>query len=201
MNNVIPANAGISQNELYEIPVLPSANRNDKNQSIKTAARESIYGGTARTKIEDETLFGLLSVYKFNITYIRVLESEENDRISVQMTDNPRRWSHFQEEKFRAYHLLSRLEMGVPKLSIKFLNPTQVLLVKGPLLGMRIPHTRCDILQREDSGGIHLVETSLLYRDIVLRGVRSLLTMTPHRKFEIIEKSIDITVQRAEAEG
>jgi hypothetical protein len=45
------------------------------------------------------------------------------------------------------------------------------------------------------------VETSLLYRDIVLRGVRSLLTMTPHRKFEIIEKSIDITVQRAEAEG
>jgi hypothetical protein len=154
-----------------------------------------------RAKIEDDTLFGLLSVYKFNITYIRVLESVENDRISVQMTDNPRRWSHFQEEKYKDYSILRRLEIGVPKLSIKFLNPTQVLLVKGPLLGLRIPHTRCDILQRENSGGIHVVETSLTYRDNVLRGVRSLLTMTPHKKFEIIEKSIDITVQRVEAEG
>lgn len=40
----------------------------------------------------DDSLFGLLASYKANSTYVRVIAYEDEQRIEVQITDNPRNW-------------------------------------------------------------------------------------------------------------
>lgn len=138
-----------------------------------------------------EPLSELLRAYKFNNTYIRILESEKLERIIVQVTDNPRHWiAKSGEETYEAYRPLRRLEIGCSRLSISCVNHQQVILTKGPLLGMRIPVKQTEVTPAHENDGIHEVETSLEYRDRVIKGIRRVLNVSPQGKADIIEESI-----------
>jgi hypothetical protein len=147
-------------------------------------------------KTVDENFFGLLQVYKSNASYIRVLESTENDCISVQITDNPGKWKHA-GEKYKTFRVLSRLEIGAAKLFIKFLTPSQMLAIRGPLLGIRIPAKECTFANVNDES-VHIIEAPLNYKERILSGVRNILTLSPHKKLEIIEMSLHQGIQGAE---
>ena len=138
-------------------------------------------------KTSNETFFGLLQVYKSNITYIRILESSEDDCISVQISDNPGKWKNIAALKYKSFRALSRMEIGVAKLLIKFLTPSQLIEIRGPILGIRVPIKECNIFANVNGENIHIIETSLQNKERVLSGIKSLLTLSPQKKLEIIE--------------
>lgn len=144
-----------------------------------------------KKKLPEEALSELLSAYKFNNTYIRVLESKEDQRIAVQVTDNPAKWLSNEDEDYFRYRILRRLEIGCDKLSISCINHQQLLLIQGPLLGIRIPVKQTKIIEADMNNGIHIFETSLEYRDKILKGLRRLLKMSPQLKADIIEESVN----------
>ena len=138
-------------------------------------------------KTSNETFFGLLQAYKSNATYVRVLESNQNDCISVQISDNPGKWKNITDEKYRSFRILRRMEIGVTKLLIKFLTPSQLIEIRGPLLGIRVPIKECSIFANVNGENIHIIETALHYKERMLNGVKNLLMLSPHKKLEIIE--------------
>ena len=138
-------------------------------------------------KTLNENFFGLLQAYKSNASYIRVLESDENDCISMQISDNPGKWKNITYEKYKSFRMLRRMEIGVGKLLIKFLTPSQLIKIKGPLLGIHIPVKECSIFADADDENVHIIETTLHYKERLLDGVKHLLSLSPHKKLEIIE--------------
>lgn len=146
-------------------------------------------------KADNEEFFGLLNVHRSNVTYIRVLESHAEDRISIQMTDNPGKWADIDSEKYASFHILRRLEIGVVKLSIKFLSPDQIIDAKGALLGIRVPAKECEIYTNEDKS-LHLIDAPLEYREKFLTGIKNLLNLTSPKKLEIIETAIHANIQQ-----
>jgi len=142
---------------------------------------------TSVKKSLNENFFGLLQAYKSNATYIRILESGQNDCISVQISDNPGKWKNITDEKYKSFRMLRRMEIGVARLFIKFLTPSQLVEIKGPLLGMRIPLKDCNILANVHGENIHIIETVLHHKERVLNGAKNLLVMSPYKKLEIIE--------------
>ena len=138
-------------------------------------------------KTSNETFFGLLQAYKSNTTYIRILESSENDCISVQISDNPGKWKNITEEKYKSFRALSRMEMGVAKLLIKFLTPAQLIEIRGPLFGIRVPIKECNIFANVNDEDIYIIETTLYHKERILNGIKNLLALSPQKKLEIIE--------------
>ena len=138
-----------------------------------------------------DTSMQLLEAYRFNNTYIRVLESEKLDRILVQVTDNPRYWYACNgREEYRDFRPLRRLEIGCSRLSISHVNHQQFISTRGPLLGIRIPVKNTEITPADENNGIHEFETSMEYREKILRGLCRLLAISPQQKIDIIEESI-----------
>lgn len=140
------------------------------------------------TRVKDDTLFGLLSSYKACHTYVRILESEADDSIVLQMTDNPRNFNQAQQEKYRSYRMLRRLEIGIPKISLKYLAPENLVSVLGPLVDINIPIEKAVIMDRLKKDGIYSIETSLKYKARILQGVKKLLGMSPQKRYELLEK-------------
>ena len=138
-------------------------------------------------KASDETFYGLLQAYKSNTTYIRILESGKNDCISVQISDNPGKWKNITDEKYESFKTIRRMEIGAPKLLIKFLTPSQLIEIRGQLLGIRVPIKECSVFANVNGENIHIIETSLQNKERVLSGIKSLLTLSPQKKLEIIE--------------
>ena len=141
-------------------------------------------------KTSDETFFGLLQAYKSNATYIRILESNQNNCISVQISDNPGKWKNIPDEKYKSFRALRRMEIGATKLFIKFLTPAQLIEIRGPLLGIRIPVRECSIFANVNDENIHIIETGLHNKGRILSGVKTLLTLPPNKKLEIIERCL-----------
>jgi hypothetical protein len=139
-------------------------------------------------RAKDDTLFGLLSLYKASHTYVRVLESEAEDAIVLQVTSNPGNFNLAGEETYRGYRILRRLEIGVPKISLKYLAPESLVAVLGPLLELNIPYEKAVIMDRMKKDGIYSIETSLRYKTKVLQGVKKLLGMSPQKRYELLEK-------------
>ena len=52
-------------------------------------------------RIKDDSLYGLLSSYKSNCTYVQILVSEADDSVVAQITDNPKNFQAITSEKFR----------------------------------------------------------------------------------------------------
>jgi hypothetical protein len=81
----------------------------------------------AKAKIEksnkDDSLFGLLSSYKQFNSYVRVFDDEEHDEIILAITSNPKFWKNM-PESYLSLKELKRLELGVDKLSIKYVEPS-----------------------------------------------------------------------------
>ena len=139
-------------------------------------------------RVKDDTLYGLLSSYKGCQTYVRVLESEADDSIVVQLTDNPRYFGQSQQEKYRGYRMLRRLEIGISKISLKYLSPVHLVAVLGPLVEFNIPFEKVVIMDRMKKDGIYSLESSLKYRAKIIQGVKKLLGMSPQKRYEIMEK-------------
>ena len=150
---------------------------------MKGAARKK------RIKI-DESLFGLLSLYKAFNTYIRVLISEGDKKMSLQLTDNPVNWKNIPAEDYKGFRQMTRLEMGVDKLSVKYLNLRYMVKNMGPLLSLKLAPEKVNVINELEEKGYFLLDTSLQYRKKVLQAVNKILTMSPQKKYEIIEKCI-----------
>jgi hypothetical protein len=136
----------------------------------------------------DDSLYGLLSSYKSNTTYIRVLVSDEKNSIAVLLADNPKKFFTLPDDTFKNYRPLRRLEMGVAKVSLKYVTPENLTVVLGPLLGMNIPQERVDVTSMLKRDGYHIIETSLKFKLKVLQGVKKMINMSPQKKYELLEK-------------
>lgn len=139
---------------------------------------------------KDDTLFGLLSAYKQFITYVRVLLDYKNQMISVQLCDNPKNWSIPELEKYSTYEQLRRLDIGCSKLSIKYLSPELLVKIVGPLLGIKIPPDKAEVINLIQERGIFIFETSSKFSEAVIEGLVRLIGMSPQKKYELLEKSI-----------
>jgi len=138
----------------------------------------------------DDSLYGLLSLYKLHTTYFKVTVSEEDEMMALWVTDNPGKWNIVKDTRYENHRELRRLEMGVSRLSLKYLHPEQIIDVRGPLLGIRFPSERTAVVDTYRKAGVHIIETSLKHRKKLLQGLWSLINLSPAKKFEIIEKSI-----------
>ncbi|MCP4134800.1 MAG: hypothetical protein GY754_27750 [bacterium] len=139
---------------------------------------------------KDDSLFGLLSSYKFNNTYFRILVSEDDEMLSLQLTDNPGSWKQIEESAYKKFKILRRLEIGCTKLSIKYINPRQLIMIKGESLGASLPSTKTEIIDHIEDLGFYIINTPLKYKKKVFTVVNNLLKLTPQKKYEIIEKCI-----------
>mgnify|MGYP001179291626 FL=1 len=139
-------------------------------------------------RVKDDTLFGLLSSYKSSHTYVRVLESVADDSIILQLTGNPGNYGRGQQEKLKAYRMLRRLEIGIPKMSLKYLTPECIVSVLGPMVEINIPYEKAVIVDGLHKDGIYTIEASLKYKTKMLQGVKKLLGLSRQKKYELLEK-------------
>lgn len=139
-------------------------------------------------KERDDSLYGLLSSYKSSTTYLRILESEEDDSVVVQLTDNPGNFQSIPQEQFRGYRALRRLEMGVQRMSLKYVLPEYLIDVLGPMLEFNIPFDKAVIIDGIQKDGIYSIMTKLKYRMKVIQGARKILNLSPQKRYEILEK-------------
>jgi hypothetical protein len=140
----------------------------------------------------DDSLYGLLSSYKSNSTYIRVLVSDEKNSIALMLADNPKNFFAIPSEKFKNYRPLRRLEMGVAKASLKYVTPENLVAVMGPLMGINIPQEKVDLNPVLQMDGCYIIETSLKFKTRILQGVKKLINMSPQKRYELLEKSFSI---------
>jgi hypothetical protein len=150
-----------------------------------------------REKDQDDSLFGLLSAYKSFNTYIRILVNDEKKQVIFQMTDNPR---HFQKpdepEGSGSFRILKRSEMNITKLSIKYLAPSHILDFLGDSMGLRLTQRSIKVVnQLNGSERCYRLEVRVSQLQGLIQSVRKIVTLTPPKKYEIIEKYIANTTR------
>ena len=106
----------------------------------------------------------------------------------MQLTDNPGNFNRAQQEKFKDYRILRRLEIGIPKMSLKYITPECIVSVLGPMVEINIPYEKVVIVDGLHKDGIYTIETSLKYKTKILQGVKKLLGMSPQKRYELLEK-------------
>lgn len=141
-------------------------------------------------KIEDDSLYGLLSSYKALITYFKVLVSDEDKKVVIQITDNPKNFLRIPKEKYDQYREMRRLDIGINKLSVKYLSPEHLLQYFGPVLGMKINSKKVTIINNLEKGGYFILEMALQSLPMVIQNVKKIITLTPQKKYEILEKCL-----------
>lgn len=146
-----------------------------------------------RLNNRDDSLFGLLSLYKSYNTYFRVLVSEEDGIMAVMVSDNPGKWRDAFSERYSKYRQLRRLEMGVARLSVKYITPEHLIKIMGSGLGIRVPAGSIEIVNPLSETGPYIFETKTRYKKKVLHGIGRIIKMSPQKKYEILEKSISET--------
>jgi len=140
-------------------------------------------------RIKDDTLWGLLSPYKANHTYFRILICEGNDSIVVQITGNPKNWQDKTlEERYKDCRQLKRSEIDTLKLSTKYLLPEHLIKQIGPALGMKLPADEVTIIDNIDKEGCFIIETSLKFMPDVVQNIKKIINLSPQKKYELLEK-------------
>jgi hypothetical protein len=142
---------------------------------------------------KDDSLFGLLASYKQYVTYFRILISENLELISVQITSNPKNWNNIEKERFKDFKPMRRLETGCSKMSVKYLSPETLILVMGPLLGIKIPSENCVVENKLAETGNFMLEIPLAFKDNIIEGIARIISFTPQKKYEILEKSLTLS--------
>lgn len=148
-----------------------------------------VIGKVKEQRETDDTLFGLLSQHKGHHTYVRILVNEKERRISLQFTDNPRHWGNIAGDRYSGYRLLKRSELGVSKLSLKYITPQQVVTHFGPTLGIKLPMKRNEVLNMLDDPDkrYFCLDASMKYLQNIAISVKKIINMTPQKKYELIE--------------
>lgn len=153
---------------------------------MKSPYRKSGEGKRA----DDDSLFGLLSSYKSYNTYISLYVSDKDESILLFITDNPKKWSLLSDERYKDYRPLKRLEIGITKLSIKYLLPEHLIKSIGPMLGMKLPSNRVRVVNNIDRDGYFILECPRKYLQEVVHNIRRIINMPPQKKYEILEKCL-----------
>lgn len=137
---------------------------------------------------EDDSLFGLLASYKNLYSYIQVLESQE-DIIAIIIARNPSSFDELIKTKYQQYKPVRRIKMGVSRLFIKYISPEYIIKFYGPLLGLKIPENKVHIINNLENG-YFILEVPAHYKEQVVQCIKRIITLTPQKKYEIIEKSL-----------
>ena len=138
---------------------------------------------------KDDSLYGLLAPYKVYATYFRILISEKDEKLLLQITDNPKNWlSSNNNEENKNYRILRRVELGSKKLFLKYLSPQHLLTIIGFSLGMNLPKNQIIIDDKLEEEGIYSLETSIANLTKVSQGINKILNLNPKRKYKIIEE-------------
>jgi hypothetical protein len=146
--------------------------------------------GAEGAKTKDDSLFGLLSSYKLHTAYFRLLVSEAEGRAAVHIADNPRSWSLIPPERYAAYKPVRRHELGTTKLSVKYLTAKNIITYLGPLLGLKLPKKKTTVINNLDREGYFVLEIPLASLPVLLQVIKRIITLSPQRKYEILEKSL-----------
>ncbi|MBN1531916.1 MAG: hypothetical protein JXA20_04580 [Spirochaetes bacterium] len=141
-------------------------------------------------KTHDDSLFGLLSLYKANNTYVKVMVSDKKKSVAVLISENPKNWQTLMADQMKEYTDLRRLDIKTDRLSLKYLSPVHLVAILGPALGIKVPVEAITITDRLKQEGYYLLETSLRYKHKVLMAVRKVLTLSPQKRYEILEKCL-----------
>jgi hypothetical protein len=144
---------------------------------------------TEKIKSEDETLFGLLSVYKIYNTYFRILINEEISNLLLQITGNPKKWPMIVDDRYKGYRQLKRSELGIAKLSVKFLSPEHLIEQLGAVLGIKVPLNEVSISNNLDVDGFYSLELKLKYLQDIIAVIEKIIDLSPEKKYELLEKS------------
>jgi len=139
-------------------------------------------------KTEDDTLFGLLSAYKIYNTYFRILINISNTILILQITSNPKKWPKIGEDKYADFRLCKRSEIGMIKLSVKYLSPDHLIDYLGPALGLKIPESDISIINNIESDDLYSLETKYIYLQEIIYLITKIIELSPEKKYEIIEK-------------
>jgi len=137
----------------------------------------------------DDSLYGLLSLYKSYCTYFRILENPEEDEVAMMIVSNPRSWQNIVEGDLENFTDIRRLKLGVTKMTLKYLLPEHLINVMGPLIGIKIPANKADVINSLENRGYYIVRTSTRFMPRVVAGLKKLINLTPQKKYEILEKS------------
>jgi hypothetical protein len=141
-------------------------------------------------KSKDDTLFGLLSVYKAHNTYFRILLNEVSNNLKLSITSNPKKWQKLGEETIKDYRLIKRSEIGTEKLFVKYLTPENLIDQLGPMLGLKLPEGEVKIINNLDSNGVYSLELNSQYLQEIISIIEKIIDFPPEKKYEIIEKSL-----------
>lgn len=136
---------------------------------------------------KDDSLFGLLSQHKKNISYLRIMINETDKLISLQITDNPKNWRNLPPEKYTAFRMLKRNEIGVTKFSIKYISPGNIIAHFGSTIGVKFPNGKAEIDNQLAAKSYFTLDCSSKYLESIVLNMRKMINMTPQKKYEIIE--------------
>jgi hypothetical protein len=144
---------------------------------------------TENIKNEDETLFGLLSIYKIYNTYFRILINDENNNLLLQITGNPKKWPVIGDDRYKGYRQLKRSELGITKLSVKYLSPEHLIEQLGAILGIKVPINEISIFNNLDVDGFYSLELKSKYLQDIIPVIEKIIDLSPEKKYELLEKS------------
>ena len=140
-------------------------------------------------KTEDDTLFGLLSMYKVYNTYFRIL-IDENNNIALQITDNPKKWPNIKNGRYKGYRMLKKSEIGIIKLFVKYISPVHLIDQLGPLLGVKLQEDEVFIFNNLENNGYYSLETKSEYLQYIISAIVKIIDLTPQKKYELLEKCL-----------
>lgn len=146
--------------------------------------------GKSDNTVKDDSLFGLLSSYKQFNTYIRVMTDDESGNIAVVLTANPKFWQNLPAEEYSAYRNMKRLEIGVEKLSVKYLLPQHLVKTLGPAAGISLSSDKYILENSLAEKGYYVIKIHQKYMVKILSGVKKMVNLSPQKKYEILEKSM-----------
>lgn len=146
--------------------------------------------GKSDNTVKDDSLFGLLSSYKQFNTYVRVLVDEEKGVAAVVLSANPKFWQNLPAEDYSSYRIMRRLELGVEKLSIKYILPQHLVKTMGPSAGINLSSDKYELENSLAENGYYIIKVPQKYFVKVLSGVKKMINLSPQKKYEILEKSM-----------
>ncbi|MCX8123152.1 MAG: hypothetical protein N3F66_03200 [Spirochaetes bacterium] len=137
---------------------------------------------------EDDSLFGLLASYKNLYSYFLVLELPQ-DLIVIIIAKNPSSFDELIKSKYQQFQPVRRIKMGVSRLFIKYISPEYIIKFYGPSLGLKIPENKVTVINNLENG-YFILEVPYQYKEQVIQCIKRIITLTPQKKYEIIEKSL-----------
>ncbi len=136
---------------------------------------------------KDDSLFGLLSLYKSYNTYLRILVDEEESELAVVITRNPGFWKNIPTGQFGKFRQVKRLDIGTDRLFVKYILPEQLIKVYGPAAGMKIASDKISVENMLNDNGLYIIKTSAKNSQKVFSWVKKTVNLSPQRKYEIHE--------------